>query len=338
MNLPTVNVKKNVLDKIAYESKSLDLLIFGIESGIFDLIDDKRLDFKEIAKALNFNSSITKALLNAYVSLGLLEKCGHNYALSAESLEYLVKSSPLYQGEVLLMNQVHTNILSALPKVIKGEKLEPNKKMWLGCGMLKKIAQHALAGMVQNTTEFAIGIKGFENVKTMCDLGGSHGTFSMALIDRNKNLTAEIIDLPGNKDVIEEYVELKGYQNKISAIGLDLNNLEELEKTYGLALASNVLYPWKEDLSVIFKKINKILNPGGIFISNHFLLDDNTYYNVSAAFHELITKMCGYPSHFLSKEELIEALEKSGFDNFNTKVYEYGSMSCLLLSARKIKE
>ena len=50
----------------------------------------------------------------------------------------------------------------------------------------------------------------------------------------------------------------------------DLNNLEELEKTYDLALTSNILYGWKQDLSLIFKKINKILNPGGIFISNHF--------------------------------------------------------------------
>ncbi len=337
MNLPTVKIKKEILDKIIYDSKALDVLVFGVESGIFDLIGYEGMLAVEIAGELGFKPDITEALLNVYVSLGLMEKRGLNYVLTPESQEYLLKKSPLYQGEVLLMNCTHMNILSNLPKMIKGEKLESNKKMWLGCSMLKKIAQHALAGMVQNTTEFITSIDGFGNFRHMCDLGGSHGTFSMALIDRNKNLTSEIIDLPGNKDTIEEYIYSKGYKNKISATGLDLNNLEELKKTYDLALTSNVLYGWKQDLKVIFKKINKILNPGGIFVSNHFLFDDNTYKNVSASFHELVTKMCGYPSHFLSKEELVEALEKSGFGNFNTKTYEYGTMTCLLLSAQKIK-
>ncbi len=338
MNLPTVNVKRNILDKIIYQSKTLDLLFFGLEAGIFELIGYDGLSANEIAQKLDLKPEATEALLNVYVSIELLEKYKNNYVLTPESQEYLLKSSPLYQGDVLQMNRKHQDILEKLPELIKGEKVQSSPKMWLSQDMLEKMAKHALAGMVQNTTDFITSIDDFKNFNRMCDLGGNHGTYSMALIDKNSNLHSEIIDLPHIKPAIEEYITKQGYENKISAIGLDMNNLEELNKNYELVLTSNVLQLWKDDLSRIFKKINSIIKINGIFVSNHFLEVEDSCSNLTYSCFELFTRLRGFSSHFISEEELKKALSENGFGNFKTKKYDYGTIPCLLLSAVKIKE
>ena len=293
MNLPEVKIKKNVLDKIIYQSKSIDLLVFGVEAGIFEVIGCEGMLFTEVADELNFKPDITEALLNIYVSLGLMEKYEFSYVLSSESQEYLLKASPLYQGDVLAMNCKHRNILNDLPQLIKGETPQPSPKMWLDKDMIKQMAQHALAGMVQNTTEFITSIEDFKNYSRMCDLGGNHGTYSMALIDKN-NLHSNIVDLPKMKPAIEEYVVQQGYENKISVIGLDINGIDTLNKKYNLVLASNVLRLWRQDLELLFEKINKILDIGGIFVSNHFQELNENSSNLTCSCHELFSRLRGF--------------------------------------------
>lgn len=337
MNLPTLCTKKNVLDKIIYYSETLDLLLFGLESGIFEAIGHEGLSSDKIAQKLNFKPEMTEALINVYVALELLEKYGQYYVLTPESQEYLLKTSPLYQGDALKMNCKHKNILKELPELIRGKKIQSSPKMWLTSDMLEKMAKHALAGMIQNTAEFITSDYDFKYCKKMCDLGGNHGTYSMALIDRNTELHSDIVDLPQIIPAVEEYIIKQGYKNKISAIGLDINHLETLNKKYDLVLTSNILQLWSKDLIPVFEKINVILDIDGMFVSNHFLEIEDGYSNLTYSCHELFSVLRGCPSHFISEEKLKIALEKSGFGNFKTKKYDYGTIPCLLLSAQKIK-
>jgi predicted O-methyltransferase YrrM len=337
MHLPEIKFGKNVIEKIIYQSKGLELLTFGIESGIFEKFGCQNQSSDEIAQELGFKPDITEALLNVYLSLGLIEKDQHTYKLTPESQEYLLSSSPLYQGEVLTMNCNHQDILSDLPQVIRGEpRQSKTPKMWLNAQLIAKMAKFALSGMVQESTEFITSLKDFNSFRRMCDLGGNHGTFSMALIDKNPELKSDIIDLPKIKEAVEDYLSLHNYENSISAIGLNINSLETLPQKYDLALASNVLQLWKSNLDSIFAKINKILNPGGTFVSNHFLQTKDKNTNLTCACHELFTKLRGFPSHFISEEELKTSLEKNGFGQFKVKEYKYDSIPCLLLSAKKI--
>jgi ubiquinone/menaquinone biosynthesis C-methylase UbiE len=336
MHLPEIKLGKTAIEKIIYQSKGMDLLAFGIKSGIFEEFGNQSRNPEEIAQRLGFKSDITEALLNVYLSLELVEKNRQAYKLTPESQEYLLKASPLYQGEVLTMSGNHNDILKELPQKIRGESCESHpSKMWINAQLLTRMAKFALSGMVQQSTEFITSLNEFKTLKTMCDLGGNHGSFSMALIDKSPELKSDIIDLPQIKTDIEDYISSQNYENNISAIGLDLNKLETLDQTYDLALASNILQIWKADLGAVFAKINKILNPGGIFVSNHFLQTQDNDTNLPCSCHELFTRLRGYPSHFLSEDELKDALMQNGFADFQTKEYKYDSIPCLLLSAKK---
>ena len=100
----------------------------------------------------------------------------------------------------------------------------------------------------------------------------------------------------------------------------------------------HVIYEWKEHLEDILKRINKAMVPGGVFVSNHLARDDDECGSMSGTIVELMTRLMGYPTHHLSEDELMSALETSGFGDFTVRLAEEARQyRCLILAARKLR-
>ena len=56
----------------------------------------------------------------------------------------------------------------------------------------------------------------------MCDLGGNHGFYTMALLDRNSRLRGTICDLPEVVKLAKEVIPEMGYSDRIDTIGANL--------------------------------------------------------------------------------------------------------------------
>ena len=72
----------------------------AIKLELFTALHGKQLSAAEVADLLDSNHHYTKLLLNACVSIALLNKVGAVYANSAESDTYLVKGQPRYYGDL----------------------------------------------------------------------------------------------------------------------------------------------------------------------------------------------------------------------------------------------
>ena len=75
---------------------------------------------------------------------------------------------------------------------------------------MKSMEQGVMVGSIQDATEFISALPEFPDLLRMCDLGGNHGFYTMALLNRNPQLRGMICDLPEVVKLAKEVISEMG--------------------------------------------------------------------------------------------------------------------------------
>lgn len=338
MNIPEIESNFRELNDILYTGYAPNVISTAMELGLFDVLFKEQMDAHTLASKLGTVEDLTEAFASVLVALNLLKKTGADYSLAPLSKDFLVKSSPAYQGGMITMTLQYGEAISKMPETLKNGPPEAfDSGMWANADVMKVMGQGAMAGSIQDMTEFISALPEFPDMLWMCDLGGNHGFYTMAMLDRNPQLRGTICDLPEVVELAKDVISEMGYSDHIDTIGCDLETDGSIGKGYDLVLVSHVIYAWKGHLGDIFERINKAMVPGGVFVSNHMAMDDDGCGPVSGTMMELMTRLGGYPTHHLSEDELTNALAACGFGNFTSKPAGEGQQyRSLILAARKL--
>ena len=261
-----------------------------------------------------------EALLDLLVAANLLTKTGEKYANAPVATEFLVSSSQFYQGDLLALHEeFNERAIFAFGARLRGKAVSNVSADQRGACLnaLLGPAQFAIRGCLQDTVEFVSRLPGFESMRSMADVGGNRGHYTMALLDLNQALTATIMDLPRITPLIETACRESGYADRVSVAGLDLRYDELPAKAYDLVLVSHVLHMFFDNLSDVIRRIAGALNPGGWFVSQNMNTEIHSP-TTRTRVRELVTRLMGYPTHFLESKTLEAALKANGFTNFRT--------------------
>lgn len=341
MNIPQIKTRFRPLGEILSQGYAPNVINTAMELGLFDALAEEPMDARRLGAKLGTIENITETFANTLMALKLLEKSGDDYSLAPMAAEFLVKTSPVYQGGMIAMSLNFGQVMSQMSQILKSGPVrspEAAADMWLNIEAMKGMGQGEMGGSIQEVTEFITSLPEFANLKRMCDLAGSHGFYTMALLDKNPQLQGTICDQPKVAEVAKDLVAEMGYADRIDTIGADLETNDPIGEGYDLIFASHILYIWKGHLENIFEKINKAMVPGGVFVSNHLSMAGDECRPVSEMMVELMTQLGGYPTHHLSEGELRKALETCGFGNFMVRPAEEGRQyRSLILAARKLR-
>jgi predicted O-methyltransferase YrrM len=340
MNIPQIKANFRPLSDILYEGYAFNIIKTAMELGLFEAFAKRAMNAHSLAVKLGTVENLTEAFANALVALKILKKKGADYSLMPIAADFLVKSSPAYQGGMITMLTNLGQVTSQMHQILKkGAAKMPEADMLTNIEVIKDLGQGTMGGSIQDVTEFVVTLPEFSNLKHICDLGGfggCHGFYTMALLDHNSQLRGTLCELPKVDEVAREIIAEMGYADRIDIISADIEKGDPIGEGYDLVFASNVLYMWKGHLEDIFKKINKAMVPGGVFVSNHMSMADDRCGPLSSTIMELTTQLIGYPTHHFSEGELKRALEASGFGNFTVKPAEEGrQFRSLILATRK---
>ena len=339
MNIPQIKASFRPLNDILYEGYAPSVISTTMELGLFEALAGRSMNARALAVKLGTVENLTEAFANVLVALKLLEKNGADYLLAPMAEEFLVKSSPAYQGGMIAMGSHFGRVMSQASQILKDGPVkspEAEAGMWLNIEAMKSMGQGTMGGSIQDVTEFITALPEFSTLRHMCDLGGGHGFYTMALLDKNAQLWGTVCDLPKVAELARGLIAEMGYAERIDTIGADLETDDPIGEGYDLVFASHIIYGWKGHLEDIFKRINKAMVPGGVFVSNHMSMADDGCGPVSSMMLELMTRLGGYPTHHLSEGELKRVLEACGFGEFTVKPAEEGRQyRSLLLAARK---
>ncbi len=277
---------------------------------IFDLLEVREETSEVIARIIDTDPRATGLLLNSLVAIGLVEKKGNLYHNAPIASRYLVRGNTDYQGDILS----HCNILwdnwSGLDAVIKTgrpyRKSHDHKSFILG--------MHNLA--LQKVKEVMAHMS-FDGVRTLLDLGGGPGTYSMAFAKKKIGVT--LFDFPATLAIAKKLIADAGLQKKIKLLPGDFTN-DKWGEGYDMVFISQIFHAYSPDECLtMLKKTYAALNPGGRVVIQEFYLDDtraNPPQGAIFAINMLVNTQAG---RTYTSKEMMTWMKKARFSGIEEK-------------------
>ncbi len=253
----------NILRNCSYEFKTFCILNTAVELGIFDYLASPQT-LESLCETLQLNADIIRDMLAYLKELELVEENNRLYKNSAISRYYLQSNSPFSQHNVVKNLENGFKIWEKLTEIVKAGPIPAKENKFFANNLIHSLAEEALGGELPKVVGIIKELPEFVNAKSLLDLGGGHGLYSIAFTAANSGLWADVYDFP---NVIED---TQKYINKYRAdrVGTIPGNYfkDGIHKCYDIVFFS---YNPGGKRPELIAKIHDRLNPEGIFISKH---------------------------------------------------------------------
>jgi len=259
------------LNRFAAGYQQFTILEAAMDLGIFAFLAERGpCERKEIAEGCGILGMLLRPLLSCLEDMGLLLQDNDLYSNSSIAEDFLLTTSPLYQGEWLRNIRQHshwTDLVTAL------QRTEPRKSGTGGNGptasFIDGLGQRAVRGELQAVVEKIADWEGFASARKMLDIGGGHGLYSIALCQENPALQATILDRPNVLEVTARNIENFRLEGRCSLMEGDICT-GNFGQGYDIVLISHLLYKFRKNLEPIFAMVRQCLNPSGLLVTNHW--------------------------------------------------------------------
>jgi len=315
MNLVRPKTDFGPVHELIMQSLATKALIEAVKLKLFDILTSGPVTAEAMAGLLNLDGERLTALLDVLEAAKLLSSEGDRFGLTPVAAEYMVSTSPYYQGFCLLQTAGFSSMAeTGLESYLKGEVFSRDgiDAQWSEQEAMEGTAQEACAAGLLPVTEFIAGLPGFEDFRLMADIGGNHAAYTMGVLDKNDKMRGEVLDLPHVAEASNLRCARMGYGDRIEAKPFDFRTDELASQQYDLIFTSHFLYAVKDHLPEAVGKIAQGLKPGGWFVAHHFAGRKTGDARLASACLDLMTRMAGYLSHFVEREELEDALSANG--------------------------
>jgi predicted O-methyltransferase YrrM len=288
------------------------VLLTAIELDLFTAIGQGATT-EQAASALGANARATGMLMNALVSLGMLEKRDGVFRNSPEAARYFVKGSPDDQRMATMhIVNLWTRWSTLTGCVRSGTAVERRETAGRGDDWTEAF----IAAMHANASERAPAVVravGTEGVDRMLDIGGGSGAYSIAFAKANPRLQAEILDLESVLPIARRHIAEAGVADRVRARTGDLR-AGGFGTGYGLVFISAICHMLApEENQELLANSFAALAPGGRVAVQDFILDpDRTGPRIAALF--ALNMLVGTASgNTYTEEEYASWLRAAGF-------------------------
>ncbi len=237
---------------------------------------------QEIAAKIQASVRGTEMLLNALVSLKLLEKRDGVYTNTPMSARFFVGGTP----DSARCAQLHiANVWkrwSTLTDAVRaGAAVAPRGENGWVAPFIAAM-DHNARGRARAVVQ-AVQVNGG---KRMLDLGGGSGAYSIAFAKAAPALQAEIVDLPEVLPITQEHIRKAGLDNRISTRAGDMLTIPLESDCYDLVLLSAICHMYSpEENQQLFERAYAALAPKGRLVVSDFILEaDKTSPRFAALF------------------------------------------------------
>ncbi|WP_419780635.1 methyltransferase [Maridesulfovibrio sp.] len=338
MNYPKPEQDFSPVHSLIIRGVTSQAIMEAVNFKLFDTLEMKPASVKELAEFFEFDELKLGAMLDLLEACDLVQSSEGMYSNTHLSTEYMVSTSPLYQGLAMGLTMDFCSLINKdMGELLRGKasKRDESDTKWAAKDAMEGTAQESLSSGLHETVYAISNLPGFDGFRLMGDLGGNHGNYTMSLLARNPQMDGIILDLPHVVPLAEDRCREMGYGERVSAIGLDMRKDELPQKDFDLIFASHVLYACQGNLKPILQKMAKSLRPGGWFCANHYAKTGSPMSTQTIASLEVITTFAGYFSHFIEPDVLEAELRECGFGNFR-RAWSDSSKGIMLVSAQKI--
>jgi SAM-dependent methyltransferase len=309
------------------------VILTAAELDLFTRLEKGQATAGHLAQELGCDQRSLTRLLDCLVALQLLSKQESVYQTS-ERGALLSAEHPETELPMVLHLSGLWETWSGLTETLKtGENPRRKPVAHRGKDSLKDFigAMHVVGRSLSNEIADSYDLANFNK---LLDIGGATGTYTMAFLEKNPEMTAVLFDLPDVIPWAEERLESEGLLGRVELVAGDFYH-DELPKGCDLALLSAIIHQNspQENLD-LYRKIHQALVPGGkLLIRDHVMDPGRTFppQGTLFAINMLVNTKGGDTYTF---EEIEDALETVGFER--VEMLRKGERMDCLVEARKM--
>ncbi|NKB47764.1 MAG: methyltransferase [Alphaproteobacteria bacterium] len=219
----TLLTKAEEISEIAFGFMGSKALFAALHHNVFSSLSGKQMSVAETAKATNLHPERTRTLLTALASLDLVSVEEEKFSNSPAAEAFLVKGAKYDFGDYLrlqvdrqmygLLDQIELALANKLP-----DDATTSYADWFSdpeAAQLYSASQHA------GSLGPALGLSksvDLSTAKTLLDVGGGTGAFSITLCQAFPGLSATIVDFPNVAAIGAGYIEAAGVSDCVAYV------------------------------------------------------------------------------------------------------------------------
>jgi predicted O-methyltransferase YrrM len=293
------------------------ILLTAAELNLFTCLNKTPLTAEQTALKTGSDSKATAALLDAIAAMGLLEKKEETYYCTPSAAQYLTDDSPITVRPMILHMASLWTRWSRLTATVKGIPA-PTKQ--LDFTRNPEELQAFIGAMHVIGTPLAKQIVAAVNpgaAKSLLDVGGGSGTYTIAFLHASPEMKATLFDLPEVIGMARTRLTNEGLMDRATLIAGNYHK-DELPGGQDLVLLSAIIHSNSPEQNLaLYRKIFRSLQSGGrLLIRDHVMDPDRVQPKDGAIF--AINMLVGTLSGSTYTYAEIEAgLSEAGFEKIN---------------------
>jgi 2-hydroxy-4-(methylsulfanyl)butanoate S-methyltransferase len=296
-------------------------LFAAVELDVFTKIARGVDTLPAIAAATGVAANRARTLLTTLKAVGLITERDGRFANAPATATYLVDGAPGdFRDYVRVVNgRVLYEGLHHLDRALQGWRIFTDKSFYEGIvyaeggvgGAAFSAAQHA--GSLGPARLLARRVD-LDGARTLLDVGGGSGAFTLALLKQNPALSATILDFSATASTAVRYAAEAGLSDRVHHLA---GNAITTEWPAGQDVVL-MSYLWSavgaEDIKVLARRAHESLRPGGLVLVHDFMVDDAHEAPSFAALYLLSAVLDNPDAECLTPAFVEGALSDAGFE------------------------
>ncbi len=336
---PPVKYMEEYLREIAMGFERAQVLFTAFELAIFTKLEEP-MTSEALIREMGLNPEITVRFMDVLTAMSLLCKKGESYQTAPELAPFLVESEPYfsrYLKSAVRERKIWMNLTEAL---VEEPLSNPEKEKFAYTqDSLEWTARDCMHGRLQKTLKLVSDLPEFKKARSLIDLGGGHGLFAIGFAQENPDLEAFVYDRPEITELTRQYVEKYGVQERVKVFSGDYLH-EDFGNGYDIVFEALSLEGGPEEAKILYQKVAEALKPGGLFITQLFILDNSETSPLPTLTLDLREKITGHRRlHLMTNAALFELFNKVGLSGEQVLDISMGAnLPMRMVIARKIQE
>jgi hypothetical protein len=289
------------------------ILLSGAELNLFTILNPTPLSAQEVASRIGADLRALTVLLDALSAMGLLVKKSETYQCANSVSPFLSEDAPnsvlpmvlhadhLWQRWSSLTDVVRSTIVSK--GVVKPFRSPEELCAFIG-------AMHLIAAP---RADEIVAATNPGSSKTLLDVGGASGTYTIAFLKAVPEMKATLFDKPEVVEMARERLKKAGMLDRVTLVPGDFYQ-DEFPYGHDLAFVSAIIHQNSPEQNLdLFIKVFRSLNRGGrILIRDHVMEPGRIHPKDGAIF--AVNMLLGTPGGCTyTYEEIKTGLSQAGF-------------------------
>ena len=255
---------------------------------VFGRLSQERLTFEQLRQALLLDERPANVMVTALRAMGMVELSSDGHlSLTPLAQEHLVPGGDFDVGNYVGLAAQSPGVLTMVELLRSNRPLNFDSSDGAAFiyrdGMASAMdsaesARHftmALAGRAKNVSPALAEALPTGDAKLITDVGAGTGIYTYALLQKNPNLKAVIVDRPEVLRVAAEMADEYGVADRTEMLAGDMFEIE-LPRDSDITLLSNILHDWNvPECQTLVQRCAESLSVGGRLAIHDVFLNDN---------------------------------------------------------------